>query len=305
MAHLISKQLINFILQFKKLNNPELAKMLSMVIGASVNSEAIGATLPLSANENNWLTHYDQDSFLKDYQAFKEGDTSWEEWVRKLTYYNRLMWYEYNDVYGGDNSTEELLKNDVETRGDGYLLGSGSFQDVMNNMIYRYVTSVGYKDLFDDYSQEASNKIVGTHKVMEDYELGALIRENDVDTGHAIYDSSKLVQQSKSSTTDLEKSVLTNTAVELTKQPIEGYIHYNEDAGVVVRGLAKVGGALGAADFANNIYQDYYIYSGTNLLKAWSTNLIPPIYSAVGGVVGTGEGITVGYATRQPWGQLF
>ena len=91
MVHLISKQLINFILQFKKLNNPELAKMLSMVIGASVNSEAIGATLPLSANENNWLTHYDQDSFLKDYQAFKEGDTSWEEWVRKLAYYNRLM----------------------------------------------------------------------------------------------------------------------------------------------------------------------------------------------------------------------
>lgn len=50
----------------------------------------------------------------------------------------------------------------------------------------------------------------------------------------------------------------------------------------------------------NDFVQDYYTYSGTNLVKAWGTNLIPPIGSAIGGAYGTAEGFKLGY----PYGPI-
>ena len=45
----------------------------------------------------------------------------------------------------------------------------------------------------------------------------------------------------------------------------------------------------------NDFVQDYYTYSGTNLIKAWGTNLIPPISSTLGGAYGAYKGFSMGY----------
>ena len=102
------------------------------------------------------------------------------------------------------------------------------------------------------------------------------------------------------STRDLEKSVLTNTTSELTNQPLKGYLYYTENAKPAFRVVNRLGGVFSIGSMTNDFVQDYYTYSGTNLVKAWGTNLIPPIGSAIGGAYGTAEGFKLGY----PYGPI-
>lgn len=317
-----------------KPGSPEIQKLLGLVIGRSINGEAVSTSLVNSAIDNNWLTHYDQMNFLQDYRNFKEGNISWNEWVRKLAYYERLMWYEqnYNSIYRTDNSTSEELSNDIKSRGDDDLLGSGSFQDLMNNMVYRYVKAEGHDDLFEAYKQEASTKIAKSDKAYEDSKLKDYIESSgSLENGRALYgydkykrDTNKrvplkidnpLLYDSRDSMIrtvnddlgitvnhnrgfekqDVEKSILINTTSELTNQPLTGYLHYTENAKPALKVVNKAGGIFSMGSLANDFYQDYQVYSGRNLAKAWATNLIPPAMSATGGIYGTAQGYQLGY----------
>ena len=153
----------------EKVGNPDLQKIISIVIAKSINSENIAPSLVNSAIENNWLTHHDQMSLNNDYENYKNGVISLDEWVRKLAYYDTLMWYEYNhlNIYNTNNEISKELYGNLSSD----IIGSGSFQDVMNNLVYKYVTLNGLEDSFYIYKQEASEKIIRSRESSNKYKL--------------------------------------------------------------------------------------------------------------------------------------
>lgn len=334
----------------RKIDNPDMQKLVSIILGKSISDQSIAVPLINSAVDNNWLTHDDQLNLLRDYRSFKYGEISLDEWVRKLAYYDTLMWYEYNhnSIYKTNNETSILLNGELESS-IPEVIGSGSFQDIMNNLVYKYVTSNGLEDSFSMYKQEASSRIVSSNKAYKDSLLNDYIDKYGVEKGRALYGYEKqkrdrinnnsinnltlsvdkdilynnhtsttkifdynlnsnnpndTIEVSKPtnsiSTRDLEKSVLTNTTSELTNQPLKGYLYYTENAKPAFRVVNRLGGVFSIGSMTNDFVQDYYTYSGTNLVKAWGTNLIPPIGSAIGGAYGTAEGFKLGY----PYGPI-
>jgi len=155
----------------EKVGNPDLQKIISIVIAKSINSENISPALVNSAIENNWLTHHDQMSLKNDYKNYKDGVISLDEWVRKLAYYDTLMWYEYNhlNIYNTNNEISKELYGYLSSD----IIGSGSFSDVMNNLVYKYVTLNGLEDSFYIYKQEASEKIIRSRESNNKYKLNA------------------------------------------------------------------------------------------------------------------------------------
>ena len=176
----------------KKIGNPELQKLVGIIIGKSIGGDEIAPSLVNSAIQNNWLTHDDQVSFLADYNNFKNGVISLDEWIKKLAYYDTLMWYEYNhhDIYNTNNEIDIPLYGTINDS-EPELLGSGSFQDLMNNMIYKYVTLNGFDESFKVYKQEASSKIVSSNKAFEDALLKDAIARHGVEKGRAVYEYEK------------------------------------------------------------------------------------------------------------------
>lgn len=153
----------------EKVRNPDLRKIISIIIAKSINSENIAPSLVNSAIDNNWLTHHDQMSLKNDYLDYKNGVISLDEWVRKLAYYDTLMWYEFNhlNIYNTNNEISMELYDKLSSD----IIGSGSFQDVMNNLVYKYVTLNGLEDSFYIYKQEASEKIIRSRESSNKYKL--------------------------------------------------------------------------------------------------------------------------------------
>lgn len=176
----------------KKIGNPELQKLVGIIISKSIGGDEIAPSIVNSAIQNNWLTHDDQASFLADYNNFKNGVISLDEWIKKLAYYDTLMWYEYNhlDIYETNNEIDIPLYGIIQDS-EPELLGSGSFQDLMNNMIYKYVTLNGFDESFKVYKQEASSKIVSSNKAFEDALLKDAIARHGVEKGRAVYEYEK------------------------------------------------------------------------------------------------------------------
>ena len=79
------------------------------------------------------------------------------------------MWYEYNhlNIYNTNNEISMELYDDLSPD----IIGSGSFQDVMNNLVYKYVTLNGLEDSFYIYKQEASEKIIRSRESSNKYKL--------------------------------------------------------------------------------------------------------------------------------------
>ena len=176
----------------RKIDNPDMQKLISIVLGKSISEQSIAAPLINSAVDNNWLTHDDQLNLLRDYRSFKLGQISLDEWVRKLAYYDTLMWYEYNhhSVYETNNETSILLHDELEYS-IPEVIGSGSFQDIMNNLVYKYVTLNGMEDSFNMYKQEASSRIISSNKAYEDSLLKDYIDKYGQENGRALYEYEK------------------------------------------------------------------------------------------------------------------
>ena len=181
----------------RKIDNPDMQKLVSIILGKSISEQSIAAPLINSAVDNNWLTHDDQLNLLRDYRSFKYGQISLDEWVRKLAYYETLMWYEYNhhSIYKTNNETSILLYDELNSS-IPEVIGSGSFQDIMNNLVYKYVTLNGMEDSFNVYKNDASNKILNSNKAYEDQLLGTLMHISPK-IGRQLYEEDKVYRDKK------------------------------------------------------------------------------------------------------------
>ena len=63
-------------------------------------------------------------------------------------------------------------------------------------------------------------------------------------------------------------------------------MYYAENTSKFTRTVAKVGGPVSIGFLLNDMQNDYQMYSGRELAKAWSANLIPVGLGIGGGFVG-------------------
>ncbi|EUB28348.1 hypothetical protein [Veillonella sp. ICM51a] len=85
-------------------------------------------------------------------------------------------------------------------------------------------------------------------------------------------------------------SVAQNVLSEVGNQPWVGYVYYAENASKFTRTVAKVGGPVSIGFLLNDMQNDYQMYSGRELAKAWGANLIPVVGGLAGGAVGSAGG---------------
>ena len=88
----------------------------------------------------------------------------------------------------------------------------------------------------------------------------------------------------------LGMSVLQNVLSEVANQPWVGYVHYAEKASKFARTVSRSGGPVLIGYLAKDLYMDYQVYSGRELVKAWGADLIPVATGLGGGVVGSSAG---------------
>ena len=67
-------------------------------------------------------------------------------------------------------------------------------------------------------------------------------------------------------------------------------MYYAENASKITRTVAKVGGPVSIGFLLNDMQNDYQMYSGRELAKAWEADLIPVATGLGGGLVGSGAG---------------
>ena len=240
----------------RKIDNPDMQKLVSIILGKSISDQSIAAPLINSAVNNNWLTHDDQLNLLRDYRSFKYGEISLDEWVRKLAYYDTLMWYEYNhnSIYKSNNEISILL-NDELARSIPEVIGSGSFQDVMNNLVYKYVTSNGLEDSFSMYKQEASSRIVSSNKAYEDSLLNDYIDKYGVEKGRALYEYEKYHRLNSKNAWDMDITTInSNTETHVIQKEKESYLlTKNEVAQSIATDSIVMLGEANGANYASGV----------------------------------------------------
>ena len=240
----------------RKIDNPDMQKLVSIILGKSISDQSIAAPLINSDVNNNWLTHDDQLNLLRDYRSFKYGEISLDEWVRKLAYYDTLMWYEYNhnSIYKSNNEISILL-NDELARSIPEVIGSGSFQDVMNNLVYKYVTSNGLEDSFSMYKQEASSRIVSSNKAYEDSLLNDYIDKYGVEKGRALYEYEKYHRLNSKNAWDMDITTInSNTETHVIQKEKESYLlTKNEVAQSIATDSIVMLGEANGANYASGV----------------------------------------------------
>ena len=240
----------------RKIDNPDMQKLVSIILGKSISDQSIAVPLINSAVDNNWLTHDDQLNLLRDYRSFKYGEISLDEWVRKLAYYDTLMWYEYshNSIYKTNNETSILLNGEL-ARSIPEVIGSGSFQDIMNNLVYKYVTSNGLEDSFSMYKQEASSRIVSSNKAYEDSLLNDYIDKYGVEKGRALYEYEKYHRLNSKNAWDMDITTINNnTETHVIQKEKESYLlTKNEVAQSIATDSIVMLGEANGANYASGV----------------------------------------------------
>ncbi len=277
---------------------PDVAQTLSALLGAAVNgtlgySPVTGAAEAQYGTKWNQLSEYQIESLRIAIIRNLDNNGSVEELIRILE----------NGVtisYIQEAENPFLSKNVDGTytiKAEGYFYDDDMFLGV-KGLGGRIVNKLGI-----NYHVTLMNKDVslGTTIILD--EMATLARakysngsNNErfifVDTSDKV--SVMPVSESKSIfvwTKDaLGKSVAQNVLSEVANQPWVGYVYYAENASKITRTVAKVGGPVSIGFLLNDMQNDYQMYSGRELVKAWGANLIPVATGLGGGVVGGSAG---------------
>ncbi len=279
---------------------PDVAQTLSALLGAAVNgtlgySPVTGAAEAQYGTKWNQLSEHQIESLRIAIIRNLDNNGSVEELIRILE----------NGVtisYIQEAENPFLSKNVDGTytiKAEGYFYDDDMFLGV-KGLGARIVNKLGI-----NYHVTLMNKDVslGTTIILD--EMATLARakysngsNNErfifVDTSDKV--SVMPVSESKSKsifvwTKDaLGKSVAQNVLSEVANQPWVGYVYYAENASKITRTVAKVGGPVSIGFLLNDIQNDYQMYSGRELVKAWGANLIPVATGLGGGVVGGSAG---------------
>ena len=277
---------------------PDVAQTLSALLGAAVNgtlgySPVTGAAEAQYGTKWNQLSEYQIESLRIAIIRNLDNNGSVEELIRILENGVTISYIQEAE----NPSLSKNVDGTYTIKAEGYFYDDDMFLGV-KGLGGRIVNKLGI-----NYHVTLMNKDVslGTTIILD--EMATLARakysngsNNErfifVDTSDKV--SVMPVSESKSIfvwTKDaLGKSVAQNVLSEVANQPWVGYVYYAENASKITRTVAKVGGPVSIGFLLNDMQNDYQMYSGRELVKAWGANLIPVATGLGGGVVGGSAG---------------
>ena len=266
----------------KYVDNSDVYKIASVILGNTVSHSSLGAGISLSATQNNYLTHEQNQLRLSQLAAAKTE----EEHNEINTYWLAV-----------DRQQEAELINKIEN--EYYKTSSDRDNPYLYSLIRKYIRQ--YKD-----KVEAVNPTYGfiNSKYNSDgtkvYTINIIGKKesfNGVPDGPSLFRFVNIATPASANKTTfawtkdaLGKSVAQNVLSEVGNQPWTGYVYYAENASKLTKTVAKSGGPVAIGFLIKDFYTDYRMYSGRELAKAWGANLIPVATGLGGGVLGSGAG---------------
>ena len=266
----------------KYVDNSDVYKFASVILGNTVSHSSLGTGISLSATQNNYLTHEQNQLFLSQMAAAKsqkERNDIQEYWIsvdreQKAALINKIEnEYYKNASYRDKPNLYSLIRESIHQ----YKQKIGAVNPTYG-FIYKYYNSDG---------REVNHIII---KATKEYKASSFDKPKFLSFIHN--ETLKNSNESEFAWTkdDLGKSVAQNVLSEVANQPWVGYVHYTENASKFARTVSRSGGPVLIGYLAKDLYMDYQVYSGRELAKAWGADLIPVATGLGGGVVGSSAG---------------
>ncbi|WP_241234851.1 hemagglutinin repeat-containing protein [Veillonella caviae] len=286
----------------KYVDNSDVYKIASAILGNTVSHSSLGAGISLSATQNNYLTHEQIKLYKQEYSKAKSNeereaiDAKWQKiYFQQAREILDEMYALHNKIIKdevGVNNPSKVSEYYNAVRAlfarHGYYFKMGDLPTLdLNENGYR-----GYKSSFKTFGLPRNGrssifKSIGIRRYYDkdltplDREKLGFVKRNENITPKTIIKPGFVWTKD-----DLGKSVAQNVLSEVGNQPWVGYVYYAENASKFTRTVAKVGGPVSIGFLLNDMRNDYQMYSGRELVKAWSANLIPVGLGIGGGFVG-------------------
>lgn len=263
----------------KYVDNSDVYKFASAILGNTVSHSSLGTGISLSATQNNYLTHEQNQLRLSQLAAAKTED-------------------EHNEIntywLAVDKQQEAELINKIKN--EYYKTPSDRDNPYLYSLIRKHIRQ--YKDqvgaVNPTYGFINSKYNSDGTKAYTINIIGKKESFNGVPDGPSLFRFVNIATPAATNKTPfvwtkdaLGKSVAQNVLSEVGNQPWVGYVYYAENASKFTRTVAKVGGPVLIGYLLYDMQNDYQMYSGRELAKAWGADLIPVVSGFGGGVVGS------------------
>ena len=286
----------------KYVDNSDVYKIASAILGNTVSHSSLGTGISLSATQNNYLTHEQIKLYKQEYSKAKSNeereaiDAKWQE----------IYFQQADEILGEEKVLfDKIIKNEVGFNDPGKV---AEYYNALRNLFkqHGYYFKIGQLPVlvhsgngYRDY--DSSIKTFGSPRKGESSIFDALSRRRFYDKNLNHLDREKLGVVKRNENTipksiikpefvwtkdDLGKSVAQNMLSEVGNQPWVGYVHYAEKASKFARTVSRTGGPVLIGYLAKDLYMDYQVYSGRELAKAWGADLIPVGAGFAGGFGG-------------------
>ena len=266
----------------KYVDNSDVYKFASAILGNTVSHSSLGTGISLSATQNNYLTHEQNQLRLSQLAAAKTE----EEHNEINTYWLAV-----------DRQQEAELINKIKN--EYYKTPSDRDNPYLYSLIRKHIRQ--YKDqvgaVNPTYGFINSKYNSDGTKAYTINIIGKKESFNGVPDGPSLFRFVNIATPAATNKTSfvwtkdaLGKSVAQNVLSEVGNQPWTGYVYYAENASKLTKTVAKSGGPVAIGFLIKDFYTDYQMYSGRELAKAWGANLIPVATGLGGGVLGSGAG---------------
>ena len=290
----------------KYVDNSDVYKIASAILGNIVSYSSLGSGISLSATQNNYLTHEQIKLYKQEYSKAKSNeeheaiDAKWQKiYFQQADEILDEMYALHNKIIKDEVGVNNPSKVSEYYNAVRALFARHGYYFNMVDLPTLDLNENGYRDY------KSSFKTFGSPRKGESSIFDALSRRRFYDKNLNHLDREKLGVVKRNENTipksiikpefvwtkdDLGKSVAQNMLSEVGNQPWVGYVHYAEKASKFARTVSRTGGPVLIGYLAKDLYMDYQVYSGRELAKAWEADLIPIATGLGGGLVGSGAG---------------
>ena len=290
----------------KYVDNSDVYKIASAILGNTVLHSSLGTGVSLSATKNNFLTHEQIKLYKQEYSKAKSNeereaiDAKWQEiYFQQAREILHEMYVLHNKIIKDEVGVNNPSKVSEYYNAVRALFARHGYYFKMGNLPTLDLNENGYRDYKSSFKtfglprngQSSIFKSTGIRRYYDkdltplDREKLGFVKRNENITPKTIIKPGFVWTKD-----DLGKSVAQNVLSEVGNQPWVGYVHYTEKASKFARTVARSGGPVLIAYLAKDLYMDYQVYSGRELAKAWGADLIPVATGLGGGIVGSGAG---------------
>ena len=290
----------------KYVDNSDVYKIASAILGNTVSHSSLGTGISLSATQNNYLTHEQIKLYKQEYSKAKSNeereaiDAKWKEiYFQQAREILNEMYVLHNKIIKDEVGVNNPSKVSEYYNAVRALFARHGYYFKMGNLPTLDRNENGYRDYKSSFKtfglphngRSSIFKSIGIRRYYDkdltplDREKLGFVKRNENITPKTIIKPGFVWTKD-----DLGKSVAQNVLSEVANQPWVGYVHYTENASKFARTVSRSGGPVLIGYLAKDLYMDYQVYSGRELAKAWGADLIPVATGLGGGVVGSSAG---------------